>query len=133
MTMKRAIAVAASLALLLIWPGPVGAAPLTEANVNRGVVELETMGANGASVRIGEDLANVIDDGATRRGLPIVGKGSLQNIVDLKALRGIDIAILQADVLAYARQTNLFPGTERSFTHYPNLYNEELHLLASRD
>jgi len=134
MTMKCAIAAAGSLALLLIEAGPAeAAAPLTETNVNKGVVELETMGANGASVRIGEDLANVIDDGATRRVLPIVGKGSLQNIIDLKALRGIDIAILQADVLDYARQQNLFPGIERSFTYVTKLYNEELHLLARGD
>jgi TRAP-type uncharacterized transport system substrate-binding protein len=134
MTMERAIAAAGSLALLLIGVGPAGAAaPLTEANVNKGVVELETMGANGASVRIGEDLANVIDDGATRRVIPILGKGSLQNIIDLKALRGIDLAIVQADVLDYARQQNLFGGIERSFTYVTKLYNEELHLLARGD
>jgi hypothetical protein len=43
--------------------------------VNRGVVELETARAAGISVRIAEDLANVIDDGATRRVLPVIGKG----------------------------------------------------------
>jgi hypothetical protein len=47
---------------------------LTETNVNKGVVELEAMGANGASARIGEDLANVIDDGATRQAIPTLGK-----------------------------------------------------------
>ena len=132
--MTRAIAAAGSIVALLIGAGAVGAAALTtETGVNKGVVELETMGANGASVRIGEDLANAIDDGATRRVLLIVGKGSLQNIIDLKALRGIDIAILQADVLDYARQQNLFPGIERSFTYVTKLYNEELHLLARGD
>ena len=80
--------------------------------VNRGVVELETARAAGISVRIAEDLANVIDDGATRRVLPVIGKGALQNIIDLKLLRGIDMAILQTDVLDYARQQNLFPGVE---------------------
>src|SRR6266481_5451434 len=79
-----------------------------EVAVNRGVVELETARAAGISVRIAEDLANVIDDGATRRVLPVIGKGALQNITDLKLLRGIDMAILQTDVLDYARQQNLF-------------------------
>ena len=78
--------------------------------VNRGVVELETGRAAGISVRIAEDLANVIDDGSTRRVLPIIGKGALQNITDLKLLRGVDMAILQSDVLDYARQQNLFPS-----------------------
>ena len=109
------------------------AAPTDVAFVNRGVVELETGRAAGISVRIAEDLANVIDDGATRRVLPVIGKGSLQNITDLKLLRGIDIAILQADVLDYARQQNFFPGIESWFTYVAKLYNEEFHLLARRD
>src|SRR6202030_2217071 len=101
--------------------------------VNRGVVELETARAAGISVRIAEDLANVIDDGATRRVLPVIGKGALQNITDLKLLRGIDMAILQIDVLDYARQQNLFPGIESWANYITKLYNEEFHLLARQD
>jgi uncharacterized protein len=101
--------------------------------VNRGVVELETARAAGISVRIAEDLANVIDDGATRRVLPVIGKGALQNITDLKLLRGIDMAILQTDVLDYARQQNLFPGIEYWATYITKLYNEEFHLLSRQD
>jgi uncharacterized protein len=107
--------------------------PVLEIGVNRDVVELETARADGTSVRIAEDLANVIDDGATRRVLPVVGKGTLQNITDLKLLRGIDMAILQTDVLDYARQQNLFPGIEYWATYITKLYNEEFHLLARQD
>ena len=105
----------------------------TAAAVNRGVVELETTGSTGISVRIAEDLANLIDDGSTRRLLPVIGKGSLQNITDLKYLRGIDIAILQSDVLDFARDQRLFPGLESSITYIAKLYNEEFHLLARAD
>jgi len=107
--------------------------PPPETGVNRGIVELETARAAGISVRIAEDLANVIDDGATRRVLPVVGKGALQNLTDLKLLRGIDMAILQVDVLDYARQQNLFPGLEYWATYITKLYNEEFHLLARQD
>lgn len=100
------------------------------ASINKGVVELETTGSSGISVRIAEDLAKLIDDGATRRVLPIVGKGSLQNLTDLKFLRGVDIAIVQADVLEYAKEQRLFPGIESSITYIAKLYNEEFHLLA---
>src|SRR5215469_112714 len=105
----------------------------TEVGVNRGIVELETSSAAGISVRIAEDLANVIDDGATRRVLPVVGKGALQNLTDLKLLRGVDMAILQVDVLDYARQKNLFPGLEAWASYITKLYNEEFHLLARQD
>ncbi len=100
------------------------------AAINRGVVELETSGAAGISVRIAEDLANLIDDGATRRVVPVVGKGSLQSLTDLKYLRGIDMAILQTDVLDYAKEQRLVPGIESSLTYITRLYNEEFHLLA---
>src|SRR5690242_15906303 len=110
------------------------AAPLPEVGVvNRGVVALETARAAGISVRIAEDLANVIDDGATRRVLPVIGKGALQNITDLRLLRGIDMAILQIDVLDYARQQNMFPGIESWAAYITKLYNEEFHLLARQD
>lgn len=100
--------------------------PAQAAN-NKGVVEIETGSATGISVRIVEDLANIVDDGATRRVLPVVGKGTSQSITDLRLLRGIDMAILQQDVLDYARQQKLI---ENSFTYVAKLYNEEFHLLA---
>jgi uncharacterized protein len=132
--MKRPTIAAAIFATLIGLATPVSAAvPLDVAVVNRGVVELQTGRAAGISVRIAEDLANLIDDGATRRVLPVIGKGSLQNITDLKLLRGIDMAILQADVLDYARRQDYFPGLEGWITYIAKLYNEEFHLLARRD
>ena len=101
--------------------------------VNRGVVELVTGRAGDVSVRIAEEIAGIVDDGATRRVVPVLGKGSLQNITDLKYLRGIDLAIVPADALEYAREKRLFPGIEGSLTYIAKLYNQELHLLARSD
>jgi uncharacterized protein len=98
--------------------------------VNRGVVELETGSSAGISVRIVEDLASIVNDGATRRVVPVVGQGSIGNITDLKLLRGIDMAIVQADILDYAREQKLFPGMDTTITYITKLYNEEFHLLA---
>src|SRR6266849_2757922 len=136
--MKRWIIAAAIIVALDFSDTPTisaktAAPPPPETGVNRGVVQLETARAAGISVRIAEDLANVIDDGATRRVLPVVGKGALQNLTDLKLLRGIDMAILQVDLLDYVRQQNLFPGLEYWATYITKLYNEEFHLLARRD
>jgi uncharacterized protein len=129
------IAALAGLAMLGAAALPADAARLAaaappQAAVNRGVVELETGRGNGISVAIAEDLANVIDDGATRRVLPVVGKGGLANITDLELLHGIDLAILQDDVMDYARQQNLFPGIENRMAYIAKLYNEEFHILA---
>ena len=98
--------------------------------VNRGVVELETSGSTGISVKIAEDLANLVDDGATRRVVPVVGKGALQNLIDLKYLRGIDMAILPNDVRDYAVERRILAGSDFSPSYITRLYNEEFHLLA---
>src|SRR5437899_204358 len=134
--MLRLIFVAGSLLTGIIAMPAAGAAlrsaaPVNESTVlNKGVVELETGSSAGISVRIAEDLANLVSDGATRRLVPVVGKGSLGNLSDLKLLRGIDVAIIQTDILDYTREQQLFPGLETSITYIAKLYNEEFHLLA---
>ena len=100
--------------------------------VNRGVVELETGPAEDASVRMAGQIASIIDDGATRRVVPVVGKGPLQNLIDLEYLRGIDLAIVQSDAIDYAREQRLLPGLG-TLSYVAKLYNEEFHLLARRE
>src|SRR5437868_6325227 len=109
--------IAGTTALSALLALPAAQAQQSSATINRGVVELETTGAAGISVRIAEDLANLVDDGATRRVVPVVGKGSLQNLFDLKYLRGVDLAILQTDVIDYAREQQLVPGLDAAFTY----------------
>ncbi len=74
-----------------------------------------------------------LDDGQTLRVLPVLGKGSLQNLADILYLRGIDVGIVQSDVLAYAKQRNLYPGIDRSIQYIAKLYDEEVHVLARKD
>jgi len=100
--------------------------PVTQ--VNRGVVELLTSGDPG-SIAMAQDLASVVDDGATRRVLPVVGHGAIEGLTDLKVLHGIDMAIAQTDVLDYAKRHNT-PAAIQTVTYIARLYNEELHILA---
>ncbi len=96
---------------------------------NRGLVEMIIDG-DSASIDMARDLASVLDDGATRRVLPAVGYGAVQDLIDLKALRGVDIGIIQTDALDYAKKRKLLPGIENSMTYIAKLHNEELHVLA---
>src|SRR3982751_809155 len=114
-TITAAVAICAAIAPLSSATAQQSQQPTA---INRGVVELEISGAAGISVRIAEDLANLVDDGATRRVVPVVGKGSLQNLTDLKYLRGIDMAIVQTDVLEYAKEQRLVPGIAVSMTYF---------------
>ena len=93
-------------ALVICWPtGPVSAqsdAELRE-RVNQGTVSIISGGVTGTYVRIASDLASVLDEGDELRILPIIGKGSVQNITDILYLRGIDIGIVQSDVLSFIK------------------------------
>ena len=103
------------------------------AQANAGTVGVISGGVDGTYIRIATDLAAVLDDGDRLRVLPVVGKGSLQNITDILFLRGIDIGIVQSDVLAYARRRQLHPGIDQSIQYITKLYDEEVHILARRD
>jgi TRAP-type uncharacterized transport system substrate-binding protein len=129
-TIARAALIIALVGAALVPPSGRAAAPSADAaRVNRGVVELETGGSSETAARIAADIVSIVDDGATRRVVPVIGKGPLQNLTDLKYLRGIDLAIVQADALDYAREQRLLLGIE-ALTYIAKLYNEEFHLLA---
>ena len=119
-----------SAAVYTVFCYPTTAAAQQPETVNRGVVEIESSGSAGISLKMTEDLKNLVDDGATRRVLPVVGKGALQMLVDLKYLRGVDMAILPVDVFEYAKEQRLYPGIESSLSYITKLHNEEFHLLA---
>ena len=67
------------------------------------------------------------------RILPIIGKGSYQNLSDLLYLRGVDVAIVQSDVLAAAAQQRAFPGVQQQVQYIAKLYDEEVHVFAQPD
>jgi TRAP transporter TAXI family solute receptor len=110
--------------------GPAAAAESVVERANRGLVEVVVGSVYGTDARMAEDLATVLDDGATRRILPVVGKGSVQNLLDLRALRGADLAIVQTDVLDSVKAQRTYPGLENSVSYIAKLYNAEFHLLA---
>ncbi len=99
-------------------------------DTNANVVRVMAGGTGGTAYRTAIDLAAVLDDGTDLRVLPILGKGSLQNITDILYLKGVDLAIVQADALTYARDNKIHQGLERRIHYVTRLYNEELHLLA---
>ncbi len=90
-------------------------------------------GVDGTYIRIAADLAAVLDEPDRQRVLPMAGKGSLQNLQDVLFLRGVDVAIVQSDALAYVRRERLLPGVEFALHYIAKLYDEEFHLLARRD
>ncbi len=100
--------------------------------VNAGTVGIVSGGISGTYIRIAAELAAVLDNGDTLRVVPLVGKGSIQNIADILFLKGVDIGIVQSDVLAYIKRERLYPGADKSIQYITKLYNEEVHILAGK-
>lgn len=86
-------------------------------------------GINGTYIRIAADMAAVLDSDSWRV-LAVVGKGSVQNIDDLLYLKGIDMAIVQSDVLEYLKRKGTYKDIDKRIHYIAKLYNEEFHLLA---
>jgi TRAP transporter TAXI family solute receptor len=98
--------------------------------VNSGTVGVVSGGVTGTYVRFASDLSNALDEGYEHRVLAVLGKGSVRNIEDLLMLKGIDIAIVQSDVLDFYRANNLYPDIDEKIEYITKLYNEEVHILA---
>jgi uncharacterized protein len=101
-----------------------------KAQANRGTIGIISGGIDGTYIRIAADLSAVLEEPNTLRILPVLGKGSVQNVADLLYLRGIDVGIVQSDVLAYLKREKIYPGIENRLQYISKLYNEELHILA---
>ena len=96
-------------------------------------IGLMSGGVDGTYVRIAADIAAVLDDPPQLRVVPMLGKGSVQNIDDLLHLPGVDLAVVQSDVLAFIRKEKINPGAERNVGYVAKLYEEEVHILAGPD
>ncbi len=101
--------------------------------VNKGVVGVIGGDAEGTHLDIVADLANALNQGYEMRILPIVGEGSVRNVEDLIFLRGIDLAIVQSDVLDFYRQNDLIPGASSQIRYVARLFDEEVYLLTGKD
>src|SRR5919112_3753612 len=90
--------------------------------VNAGTVGIVSGGADGTYIRIAADLANVLD-GDSLRILPIIGRGSLQNLQDIMFLRGVDIGIVQMDARQGLTPSNLQNAAQQRLRYVARLYN----------
>jgi TRAP transporter TAXI family solute receptor len=133
--MKKAWAFVLALSLVIACGATSSAQSVDalRARLNQGTIAIMSGGVNGTYIRIASDLATVLDGKNDLRVLPIVGKGSLQNMTDLLYLRGIDFTIVQSDVLSFILKDRLFPNIEQRVRYVTKLYNEEVHILAAAD
>jgi TRAP transporter TAXI family solute receptor len=104
-------------------PGPYVAASSWTLGIITGSIE-------GTSLRMVNDLAVALNDGADLRLVPMIGESSFRNVSDLSYLKGVDVALVQSDVLSRLRRTKKMPGIEDQLQYIAKLHSEEFHVLS---
>ena len=101
-----------------------------QANAN--TVSIVTGSFGSTYTQIGADLASVLDNGASLRMLPVMGRGSVQAVADILLLKGIDAGIVRKDTLAFLERKDFANDIRNQFVYVAKLFNEEMHVLAPR-
>ena len=79
------------------------------------------------------DLDIAFSDGYDLRIVPMVSQGSAKEFEDLLYLRGVDMAIIQHDVVEFMDQYQIYPGIKNSVRMIAPLGTEPYHILARND
>jgi TRAP-type uncharacterized transport system substrate-binding protein len=100
--------------------------------VNSGTVTIITAPAGGAKSVFAADMARVLDEQDKLRVLPVLGKGPVQNVVDLLYLKSIDMGLVATDVPEFYKLQYGTDITDR-LRYIMKLYNDEIHIIAPRE
>lgn len=110
---------------------PSGAKPAAD-KANNGIVNVITAPVGGASAAMATDMASVLDDGENLRVLPIIGKGSVQNLIDILRLRNVDAGFVLTDALPFVKTEYDMPTLEQHLRYVMKLFNAEVHIVARK-
>lgn len=99
--------------------------------VNGGTIGLASAGLRGIYAQVASEMAIVLDQNDDLRIMPIITRGSLQNIRDLLYMRGVDVGIVQSDVLTYLEEQRTYSNIKNRIQYITPLFTEELHVIAN--
>ncbi len=97
--------------------------------VNAGTVTIITAPAGGAKSVFAADMARVLDEKDKLRILPILGKGPVQNVIDVLYLKSVDMGLVATDVPEFYKIQYGSDITEK-LRYIMKLYNDEIHIIA---
>jgi uncharacterized protein len=101
--------------------------------VNAGAVGVMSEGASDHYMRMVADLSSVFDDAPKLRIVGIIGKGTVQNLRDLRFLRGVDVALMHSDALDVAKKLREGGDVASKISYIARLQDEEMHILAKNE
>jgi uncharacterized protein len=91
-----------------------------------------TGGATGTYIKIGEDIKKIAEPSGVNLTV-MESAGSIQNVFDVRKKRGVQLGIVQSDVLDYIRDISddqELKGIAAKLAAVYPLYKEEVHLLG---
>jgi TRAP transporter TAXI family solute receptor len=98
---------------------------------NQGVISMFSGTEGDTSTQIAAELASVLDvDRQNVRLLVTNGGGMGRNLTDLLYLRGVDTALVRADLMSYAQSQDVYPPFEGAVNYITEMFPEEVHLLV---
>jgi uncharacterized protein len=81
----------------------------------------------------GNDLAAVLNNGDELRILPVSSQGAIQNVRDVRFLRGVDLGFTQSNILGYYRRSGEIGDLETKLVYIAKISNDEIHIVTRSD
>jgi TRAP-type uncharacterized transport system substrate-binding protein len=110
----------------------VGTLPDRE-SLNSGTVTVITAPIGGPMSVMGSDMAAVLDEGESLRVLPILGRGSAQNLVDIIMLKNIDMGFVATDAMEFVKTEYNIPDIAQRVRYIAQLFHNDVHIVARRE
>ncbi len=105
----------------------------TREKVNQNVVGIMAGSLGGSDLSLAADMGLALSDGYDLRVVPMVGLGSVKDVEDLLFLRGIDMAIVQQDVIDFMATNEIYPNIKSAVRLMAPLNVDQFHVLASKN
>ena len=135
----KTCAIVSAAFLVCVQATAVSAQSLREqrSSANRNTVTIMGSQAKTSYTRMAEDMQNVLDEPETNelRVLPLLGRGGGQNFLDILLLQGIDMGLVERDVIDNFKKQDprTFGNVERQLRYILKLSNSEMHFFARHD
>ena len=103
-------------------------------SANQGIVSMFAGTAGDTATQIAAELASVLDIGRQNIRLLVTNGGGMgRNLTDLLYLRGVDTALVRADLMNYAQSQDVYPPFDGAVNYITEMFSEEVHLLVRSD
>jgi TRAP-type uncharacterized transport system substrate-binding protein len=118
-------------------PTPSASYEAAKRKANENVVMIMGSGRLTGYTQFADDISNILDNlpDSELRVIPVLGKSAGQNILDMLYLKGVDMGVVDQDILTYLKRTDprTFGDIDQRIQYITKLFNSELHLYAKKD